>query len=69
VKSEYLIINATYDDKSEFYKLKAEIYKSIADKNIDPGANLTAAVAAYNQLREDLGQQYKYTLKAKKLLS
>jgi hypothetical protein len=27
-------------------KLKAEIYKSIADKNIDPGANLTAAVAA-----------------------
>ncbi|MFV8363541.1 hypothetical protein ACNQGO_09125 [Flavobacterium sp. ZT3P35] len=67
VKSEYLIINATYDDKSEFYKLKAEIYKSIADKNIDPGANLTAAVAAYNQLmfEEDLGQQYKYTLKAK----
>jgi hypothetical protein len=62
VKSEYLIINATYDDKSEFYKL-AEIYKSIADKNIDPGANLTAAVAAYNQLmfEEDLGQQYKYT--------
>jgi hypothetical protein len=43
VKSEYLIINATYDDKSE--SLKAEIYV-IVDKNIDPGANLTAAVAA-----------------------
>jgi hypothetical protein len=49
--------------------VKTEIYKSIADKNIDPGANLTAAVA-YNQLmfEEDLGQQYKYT-EAKKLLS
>ncbi len=70
VKSEYLIINATYDDKSEFYKLKAEIYKSIADKNIDPAANITAAVAAYNQLmfEEDLGQQYKYTLKAKEAI-
>nr|WP_309758691.1 hypothetical protein [Flavobacterium sp.] len=70
VKSEYLIINATYDDKSEFYKLKAEIYKSIADKNIDSAANLTAAVAAYNQLmfEEDLGQQYKYTLKAKEAI-
>ena len=67
VKSEYLIINATYDDKSEFYKLKAEIYKSMADKNIDPAANLTASVAAYNQLmfEEDLGAQFKYTLKAK----
>jgi hypothetical protein len=35
VKSEYLIINATYDDKSEFYKL-AEI-KSIADKILTLG--------------------------------
>jgi CMP-N-acetylneuraminic acid synthetase len=32
VKSEYLIINATYDDKSEFYKLKAEIYKVLQTK-------------------------------------
>lgn len=70
VKSEYLIINATYDDKSEFYKLKAEIYKSMADKNIDPAANLTASVAAYNQLmfEEDLGAQFKYTLKAKEAI-
>ncbi len=70
VKSEYLIINASYDDKSEFYKLKAEIYKSMADKNIDAAANLTAAVAAYNQLmfEEDLGQQYKYTMKAKEAI-
>lgn len=70
VKSEYLIINATYDDKSEFYKLKAEIYKSIADKNIDPAANLTAAVAAYNQLmfEEGLDAQFKYTMKAKEAI-
>lgn len=70
VKSEYLIINASYDDKSEFYKLKAEIYKSMADKNIDTAANLTAAVAAYNQLmfEEDLGGQFKYTMKAKEAI-
>ena len=70
VKSEYLIINATYDDKSEFYKLKAEIYKSIADKNIDPTSNLTAAVAAYNQLmfEEGLDAQYKYTMIAKEAI-
>ena len=67
LKSEYLIINAPYDDRSEFYKLKAEIYKSMADKNIETSTNLSAAVAAYKQLmfEEDLGAQYKYTLKAK----
>jgi tetratricopeptide (TPR) repeat protein len=70
VKSEYLIINATYDDKSEFYKLKAEIYKSIADKNIDVAANLTGAVAAYNQLifEENLEGQFKYIMKAKEAI-
>jgi hypothetical protein len=44
-----------------FIKLKQKSIK-YCRQNIDPGANLTAAVAAYNQLiEEDLGQQYKYT--------
>ena len=70
LKCEYLIINAAYEDKSEFYKLKAEIYKSLADKKIETSANITAAVEAYNQLmfEEDLGGQFKYTLKAKEAI-
>jgi hypothetical protein len=62
VKSEYLIINATMMISLNFIKLKQKSIK-YCRQNIDPGANLTAAVAAYNQLmfEEDLGQQYKYT--------
>lgn len=69
-KSEYLITNAEYDDKSEFYKLKAEVYKSFADKKIDVATNLAAAVGAYNQLitEEDLSEKYKYTIKAKEAI-
>jgi len=69
-KSEYLIINAEYDDKSEFYKLKAEVFRSLADKNIETAANLTAAVGAYNELirEETLSGELKYIVKAKEAI-
>ncbi|MDG2433806.1 hypothetical protein [Flavobacterium sp.] len=66
VKWEYLMLNAPYDDKSEFYNLKAEVYKTLADKNIDMVKNLANAVDAYNILlrEEKLSSQYKYSTKA-----
>jgi tetratricopeptide (TPR) repeat protein len=69
-KSEYLIINADYDDKSEFYNLKAEVFRSFADKKIETAANLTAAVKAYNELirEETLSGKYKYIIKAKEAI-
>lgn len=69
-KSEYLIINADYDDKSEFYNLKAEVFKNLADKKIETAANLTAAVGAYNQLisEEMLSDKFKYIVKAKEAI-
>ncbi|CAM3014573.1 hypothetical protein [Flavobacterium frigoris] len=69
-KSEYLIINADYDDKSEFYNLKAEVFRSFADKKIETAANLTAAVRAYNELirEESLSGKYKYIVKAKEAI-
>ncbi|OCB78667.1 hypothetical protein [Flavobacterium crassostreae] len=54
-KSEYLIINAEDADKSEFYSLKAEIFRAFADKNIAVTTNLSAAVTSYQQLiKEEL---------------
>ncbi len=69
-KSQYLINNATADDKSEFYKLKAEIYKNLADKKIDPTINLSAAVATYKELivEEDRIETYKYSVKAREAI-
>lgn len=65
-KWEYLMINAEYEDKSEFYNLKAEVYKSFADQNIDVIENLSASVDAYTILlrEEKLSSQFKYTVKA-----
>jgi tetratricopeptide (TPR) repeat protein len=65
-KSEYMVINASYEDKSEFYNLKAEIFKSLADKNVDAAANLSAAVHAYNELirEEKLSGKFTYIVKA-----
>ncbi|CAH0336074.1 hypothetical protein FVB9288_01747 [Flavobacterium sp. CECT 9288] len=69
-KSQYLINNAIADDKSEFYKLKAEIYKSLADQKIDPAANLSSAVATYKELidEEDRIETYKYSVKAREAI-
>lgn len=69
-KTQYLINNAVADDKSEFYKLRAEIYKGMADKKIDPAVNLSAAVAAYKELieEEDRIETYKYSVKAREAI-
>lgn len=69
-KSEYLMINADYDDKSEFYYLKAQVFLSLADKNVDKVGNMTAAVGAYRELiREELlSSNLKYVIKAKEAI-
>jgi tetratricopeptide (TPR) repeat protein len=69
-KTQYLINNAVADDKSEFFKLKAEIYKSLADQKVEPAANLSAAIAAYKELiaEEDRIETYKYSVKAREAI-
>lgn len=66
-KSEYLMINAEYEDQSDFYDLKADIFRGLADKNIDTAENLTAAVGAYKELirAEMLSGKLKYVVKAR----
>lgn len=65
-KSEYLIINATYEDKSDFYFLKGNVLKDLATKNIDANENYTLASEAYQELirYENEDGKYKYTLQA-----
>ncbi len=48
-KAEYLIINATYDEKTDFYFLKGNVLKSMAAKG-DMAANLALASIAYREL-------------------
>jgi tetratricopeptide (TPR) repeat protein len=69
-KSEYLIINATYEDKSDFYFLKGNILKDLAKKNIDANNNYTLASEAYQELirYENEDGKYKYTLQANSAL-
>ncbi|MBE0392237.1 tetratricopeptide (TPR) repeat protein [Flavobacterium sp. 7E] len=66
-KSEYLIVNAEYEDQSDFYDLKADVFRGLADKNIETAANLTAAVGAYKELirAETLSGKLKYIVKAR----
>jgi tetratricopeptide (TPR) repeat protein len=65
-KSEYLIINASYEDKSDFYILKGNVLKDLASKNIDANNNFTLASEAYQELikYENEDGKYKYTLQA-----
>lgn len=65
-KSEYLIVNATDDDKSDFYLLKGNIFKDMANKNIDVASNFSLASEAYQELirSENEVGKYKYTLQA-----
>jgi tetratricopeptide (TPR) repeat protein len=65
-KIEYMIINSTDDEKSDFYFLKGNILKDLASKNIDMTANLTSASEAYQELikQESESGKYKYTLPA-----
>jgi tetratricopeptide (TPR) repeat protein len=58
-KSEYLIINASYDEKSDFYLLKGNVLKALASKGVDEVNNYTLASEAYQELI-----RYEYTLQA-----
>jgi tetratricopeptide (TPR) repeat protein len=64
--AEYLIINATDEDKAEFYFLKGNVLKDLASKNIDMTNNYTLASGAYQDLinaESEVGK-FKYTLQA-----
>lgn len=65
-KIEYLIVNASLGDKSDFYFLKGNIHKDLASKNIDAAENFTLASGAYQDvlLYENDSRQYKYAVKA-----
>jgi tetratricopeptide (TPR) repeat protein len=65
-KAEYLIVNASNEDKSDFYLLKGNALKDLATKNIDAANNFTLASEAYQELimAENEAGKYKYTLQA-----
>lgn len=65
-KTEYLIINAPDEDKSDFYFLKGNVYKDLAGKNIDAANNFSLASQAYQDvfLFENESGKFKYTVKA-----
>lgn len=48
--TEYLIVNAADEDKSDFYFLKAKVFLTLADKNIASAENLSLAVSTYEEL-------------------
>ena len=64
--AEYLIINATDEDKAEFYFLKGNVLKDLASKNIDVTNNYALASGAYQELiiAENESGKFKYTLQA-----
>ncbi|MDQ6469359.1 hypothetical protein RB619_01800 [Flavobacterium sp. LHD-80] len=65
-KTEYLIINAPDEDKSDFYFLKGNVLKDLASKNIDAANNFSLASQAYQDvfLFENESGKFKYTVKA-----
>lgn len=64
-KIEYLIVNSSDDEKSDFFYLKGNIYKDLAAKN-NGAENFATAAAAYQDvlLYENDSQKYKYAVKA-----
>lgn len=65
-KTEYLILNAPDEDKSDFYFLKGNVLKDLAVKNIDAANNFTLASQAYQDvfLYENESGKFKSTVKA-----
>lgn len=65
-KIEYLIVNAPDVTKSDFFYLKGNNYKDLANKNIDPTNNFTLASGAYQDvlLYENDSRHYRYAFKA-----
>lgn len=65
-KTEYLILNAADEDKSDFYFLKGNVLKDLAQKNIDAANSFTLASQAYQDvfLYENESGKFKFTVKA-----
>ncbi|MEZ0181568.1 tetratricopeptide repeat protein [Flavobacterium oncorhynchi] len=65
-KTEYLILNASDEDKSDYYFLKGNVLKDLAGKNIDAASNFTLASQAYQDvfLYENESGKFKFTIKA-----
>lgn len=65
-KNEYLILNASNEDKSDFYFLKGNVLKDLATKNVDAANNFTLASQCYQDvlLYENESGKYKSSFKA-----
>lgn len=65
-KTEYLILNASDEEKSDYYFLKGNVLKDLAVKNIDAANNFTLASQAYQDvfLYENESGKFKFTVKA-----
>ncbi|MBE8723825.1 tetratricopeptide repeat protein [Flavobacterium hungaricum] len=65
-KTEYMILNATDEDKSDYYFLKGNVLKDLAVKNIDAANNFTLASQSYQDvfLYENESGKFKFTVKA-----
>lgn len=65
-KTEYLILNAADEVKSDYYFLKGNVLKDLAVKNIDAANNFTLASQAYQDvfLYENESGKFKFTVKA-----
>ncbi len=69
-KIEYLIVNASDSDKSDFFFIKGNVCKDLAAKNIDAVTNFALASSAYQDilLYENDSRNYKYAFKANQAL-
>ncbi|KAF2517692.1 tetratricopeptide repeat protein [Flavobacterium foetidum] len=65
-KTEYLILNASNEDKSDYFFLKGNVLKDLAVKNIDAANNFTMASQCYQDvfLYENESGKFKFTVKA-----
>ncbi|KFF05965.1 tetratricopeptide repeat protein [Flavobacterium reichenbachii] len=65
-KTEYLIINAPDESKSDFYFLKGNVLKDLAVKNIDAANNFSLASQSYQDvlLYENESGKFKSSIKA-----
>lgn len=65
-KCEYLIFNASDDDKVQFYFIKGEVLLDLAKKNVDAGMNLSLAAKSYQELIKTENQtgKLKYSTRA-----
>lgn len=65
--TEYLIVNAKDEDKSDFYFLKAKVLTTLASNNVDSSENLSLAVLTYEELitEEVASGNLKYAVQAR----